>query len=193
MALIDRVKERTGTDLSDTELQAMIDAVTAEIDARLGPAGAITVEFGNPADGWTRDRSTLRLARPMDTAQAVTVVEIEPGWSGDAANETTLAADDWRALHGGRTLQRLFDGTNGRRHWAPLVRVTYTPVGVAGLRDEAVIRLMAIDVSDRGALKSEKAGDYSWTAATGAERQAAREAVFDWLTATAGAGAFPMA
>lgn len=34
MALIDRVKERTGSDLSDAELQAMIDGIAGEMDVR---------------------------------------------------------------------------------------------------------------------------------------------------------------
>ena len=46
MAVLDRVKERTGSDLSDNELQGMIDAITAELDARLGPAGEITLNMG---------------------------------------------------------------------------------------------------------------------------------------------------
>jgi len=193
MALIDRVKERSPSDLSDTELQAMIDTIAAEIDACVGAAGPITVTSGDPTDDTTRSRRVLRLTRPLDEGQPVTVTEIDPGWSGDAANEVTLNAEDYRVLHGGRTLQRLWDGTNGRRYWAPLVRIAYTPQGVAGLRDEAVIRLMAIDLTDKGALKSERAGDYSWTAATGEERAKAREAVFDWLVQMLGGGRFLMA
>lgn len=182
MALIDRVKERTPSDLTDTELQAMINAISAENTARFGPDGEITVHLGEVVDGDTRGRQTLRLSRPLDDAQPVAVAEIDPGWSGDTGAETELSADDFRVLHGGRTLQRLRTGTNGRDAWAPLVRVTYTPRGVTGARDEAVIRLMQIDTANTGGLKSERAGDYSWTAMTGDERAEAREAVFNWLT-----------
>ena len=49
MALLDRVKERTGSDLSDSELSAMIDAIAADMDARFGPAGPITIEHGDLA------------------------------------------------------------------------------------------------------------------------------------------------
>jgi hypothetical protein len=38
MALLDRVKERTGTDLSDTEITAMIAGIAAEIALLHGPA-----------------------------------------------------------------------------------------------------------------------------------------------------------
>jgi hypothetical protein len=54
MALLDRVRERTGSDLSDAELTAMIAGITAELDARFGPAGAAVQTFGdleNPESG----------------------------------------------------------------------------------------------------------------------------------------------
>jgi hypothetical protein len=66
VALLDRVKERTGSDLSDSELQAMIDAIAVELDARLGPAGEITVELGDLADPDSRFRDAA-LVRPLDT------------------------------------------------------------------------------------------------------------------------------
>jgi hypothetical protein len=164
MALLDRVKERIETDLSDTELQSMIDEVTAEIERRFGAAAAITVHRG----GGT---ATIRLVRKLDTAEAVAVVEIEPANTGDAANRTALSADDYRVLHGGLTLERLIDGTNGRIFWAPLVEVTYTPVARAMQRDEIVIEVVQLQVQDRG-LTSERAGDWS---ATSRDTQAARE------------------
>ncbi|MDZ4307556.1 hypothetical protein [Allopontixanthobacter sp.] len=163
MALLDRVKERTGSDLSDAELQAMIDAITDELDARFGPAGEFTVQLGDPTDPSSRHLRNLRLIRPIDTALAITVTESDPGNTGDAADESVLAAADYRILHGGRTLQRLTAGPNGRTHWAPLVSVTYTPIGQAAAREEVTIKLIQLDLSYRGGLKSEKAGDYSFT------------------------------
>lgn len=194
MALIDRVKERTGTDLGDQELQAMIDAIAGEIDERFGPSGASTVFLGDPLDrdGW---RQTLRLPGIIDQAQPVVVIEVLPGNSGEAAAETELSADDYRVLHGGRTLQRLTGGPNGRAFWAPMVRITFTPREAAGVRDEAVIRIMQLDTAGQAAagLKSERAGDYSWTAATGTERAEAREAIFSWLGTALRGSALPMA
>lgn len=162
MALLDRVRERTGSDLSDTELQAMIDGITAEISARLGTAGPITVELGDLDEPCTRSKTTLRLARPLDVAQPVTIYEDEPGDSGQSLARTTLTASDYRVLHGGRTLQRLTGGPNSARLWAPLVRITYTPIGETAARDEAVIKLVQLDLSFRGGLKREKAGDYEF-------------------------------
>lgn len=182
MALLDRVKERTGSDLSDSELQAMIDGIAAEIEARYGALGAVTVEIGSLDDPYSRKLRTLRLLRPVDTGQAVTIVEVDPAHTGDASAEVTLAADDYRVLHGGRTLQRLTGGTNGRSWWAPLVTVTYTPQGNAAAqaaRDEAAIRIMQLDLSWRGGLKSEKAGDYSFT--LGGDPVAEREAILAGL------------
>ncbi|MFK0277438.1 hypothetical protein ACIQUG_27430 [Ensifer sp. NPDC090286] len=179
MALIDRVKERTGTDLSDIELQAMIDAITLEIEARFGPAGPITVELGDFEDPQSRSLRTLRLARPMDEALPVTIVEIDPGNTGTPADELPLAPSDYRVSHGGRTLQRLTGGPNGRSYWAPLVRIIYTPIGDQAARDEATIKLMQLDLSYRGGLKSERAGDYQFTLA--GDVAAEREKIFDSL------------
>lgn len=184
MALIDRVKARTGSDLDDAELQAMIDAITAEIAARFGPSGEITVELGDPADPASRLARTLRLDRPMDLDADVTIVESDPSDTGAAGDDVTLDPADWRALHGGRTLQRLTGGPNGRSCWAPLVSVTYTPVGEAAARDEAVIKIMQIDLNYRGGLKSERAGDYQFTLSD--DMAAERERILSSLAAQRG-------
>jgi hypothetical protein len=184
MALLDRVKLRTGSDLPDEELQAMIDGIAQEMDARFGPAGPITVEFGDLGDPCSRMLRTLRLSRPLDVAQPVEIEEAEPGDTGQAASITTLAAGDYRVLHGGRTLQRLIDGPNGRSFWAPLVTVTYTPIGEQAARDEATIKLIALDLSYRGGLKSERAGDYQFTLADNQAEE--RERIFASLEARRG-------
>ncbi|MCX9146616.1 hypothetical protein [Erythrobacter sp. WG] len=179
MTLLDRVRLRVATDLPDEELEAMIDAIALELDARFGGAGAITVELGDPLDPASRFRTTLRLTRPADVAQPITVTEIDPGNTGNAADEKVLAPSDFRLTHGGRTLQRLTGGPNGLPYWAPLVRVTYTPVGLAAARDEVTIKLIALDLSYRGALRSERAGDYQFTLS--GDMAADREAILRTL------------
>lgn len=193
MTLIDRIRTRTGTDLPDDELQAMIAVLAAEIDSRFGAAWPITVDFGDPADPATAGLRSLHLQRPADSTQPITVIEIDPGNSA-GANERELATDDFRLLHGGRTLQRLISGTHPAPRWAPMVRITYTAQGSTAARDEAVIRLIALDMqTGRGAVKSERAGDYSWTAASEAERAEARAAVFEWLAGSLGRSGFSLA
>lgn len=179
MALLDRVKERTGSDLSDGELQAMIDGIADEMDMRFGPAGPVTVDLGDLDDPTTAYLRTLRLDRPLDASEDVEIIETDPGNSGDALSSITLAADDYRVTHGGRTLQRLPTGTNGRRFWAPLVTVTYTPIGEQAARDEATIKLIQLDLSYRGGLKSERAGDYQFTLSDNAAAE--RERIFEGL------------
>ncbi len=178
-ALLDRIKLRLPTDLPDSELLAMIDAIAAELDARFGAAGAITVELGDPLAPADRLVTTLRLLRPADTAQPITITEIDPANTGLVSHETELAGADFRVLHGGRTLQRLTGGPNARTHWAPLVRVAYTPVGLAAARDEVTIKLIALDLSYRGALRSERAGDYQVTLS--GDMAADREAILRTL------------
>ena len=185
MSLLDRIKERASPDLSDDELTAMINAIVEDMDARLGTVGPVTVELGDPTDPDTRYRRTLRLQRPALTSEAITITEREPGNSGDASAATVLQAADYRILHEGRTLQRLNSGPNGRDYWAPLVTVTYTAAGTAqAARDEAVIKVMMIDLSYRGGLKSERAGDYQFTLS--GDPIADRNAVLDSLKQVSG-------
>lgn len=179
MALLDRVKERTGSDLSDSELQAMIDAITEELAARFGPDGAITITRGDLSDPDSRFNRSLRVHRPIDTGETITITETDPGNSGDASADTVLSADDYAVVHGGRTLLRLPTGTNGRTYWAPLVTIAYTPIGETAAREEATINLMQLDLSYRGGLKSERAGDYSFTLS--GDQMADREAIFATL------------
>lgn len=184
MSLLDRVKERSGSDLSDQELEAVILAAVAQLDARLGPIGPVTIELGESDDPDSRLFRTLRVTPPIG-AGAVTVVELDPGNSGDASAEITLDASDYRILHGGRTIQRLTGGPNGRTYWAPMVRVTYTPDGPGqDERDEAAVKLVLVDLSYRGGLKSERAGDYSYTLS--GDPAADRAAIIDALVPSSG-------
>lgn len=155
MALLDRVKERIETDLSDAELQLIIDGITEEIENRFGPNAEITIHIGEHRE-LEGDRVYLSLARPVDVLPPFTVVEI------DRSAETALTVDDFRVRDGGRTLGRLDDGPNPRRFWQRLVRVTYTPISDAKKREDVTIRVVQLEVQYRG-LTSEKAGD--WQAA----------------------------
>lgn len=159
MALIDRVKERIETDLSDAELAAMIDEINAEITRRYGPNAEIIVELAEDAALRPR-RRFLYPQRAIDEAQSLTIVEVQPGNTGGSGNETMLAADDYRIMNNGRLLERLIDGTNGRMFWAPLVRLTYTPVSDSAQRDGVVIELVQLAITYRGLDKQERAGDY---------------------------------
>ena len=151
MALLDRVKERVETDLSDAELQSMIDDIVNEIETRFGTNAAITVE----KDGGL---SLLSMTRPIDTGETVTITEIE----ADNTTETVLAANDYRIRNGGRIVERLATGNNGRCAWAPTVRLAYTPVSDAAKREAVVIKLVQLDIEYRG-LTSERAGDWQAT------------------------------
>ncbi len=182
MALIDRVKARTGSDLPDTELSAMIAAIVADMDARFGPDDEIVVELGDPTDPLSSAMRTLRLPRPADPWSPMTIVERDPG--NRETGPVTLDPADYRLIHVGRTLQRLTDGPHGRSFWAPLVTVTYVPAGEQAAREEAVIKLMQLDLSYRGGLKSERAGDYQYTLSE--DHAAERERIFASLSARQG-------
>ncbi len=156
MVALARVQERIETDLSAAELQNMIDEVQTEIDSRFGPLTAITVFLDEDRE-LAGDRRFLRLIRPADTAQTITVVEI------DGTTETVLASDDFRVLYNGNTLERLRDGTNGRTFWERVVKVTYTPIFDTKQRDEVIIQVVQLGVTNLGSIKSSRAGDSDTT------------------------------
>ena len=177
MSLLDRVKERASPDMSDGELTSMIAAITGEIDAQLGPVGPITKELGDPTDPHTAHARTLRLQPPALAGQAIVITERDPGNSGDTTSATILQAADYRILHDGRTLQRLNTGHNPCDYWAPLVTVTYTPAGAPQVaRDDAIIKIMMLDLSYRGLIKSERAGDYQWQGSVSSDSYTAERA-----------------
>lgn len=146
MALIDRVKERTGTSLSDDELQALIAEITGDIEKRYGPLGEITKTLEGGA-------SRLFLDRPIGDGD----VDISETVNDEA---TVLDPADFRVWHGGRTLERTTDGPNPRRKWGNRVAITYTPLDDAAERDEVVIKVVQLTLEFSGT-KSESIDNYS--------------------------------
>lgn len=139
------VRARAETDLADPALQKLIDDAVSEIVQRHGPAGQVVVEL----DGSGR---LLDLVRPVG-AGAVTISE-----RASDGTSVALAADDWRSMHGGRTLERLGDGTNPAARWAGRVTVTYTPVDDAARRDEVTVKLAVLALNYEG-VQSRTVGD----------------------------------
>ena len=143
MSTLTRIQERVETDLTGTELQSMIDEVVAEIERRFGVEGSIIVYL----DG---DRKYLSLIRESSTITSIKEIL--------GTDETTLETDDYRVLDGGRTLERLGTGTNGRLLWEKLVKVTYVPASKAEEREEVVIQVVQLGIEYKG-IRSEKSGD----------------------------------
>jgi hypothetical protein len=189
VSLLDRLRERAAPEQSDAGLNALIGALRAEIDARLGPVGQITLELGDAGEPEAQFFRTLRLPQPVLAGSALTVKERSPANSGAGSDEVVLTGADFRLVHGGRTLQRLTTGPNPNEYWAPLVTISFTPATTPQpVRDEALIKLATLDLSYRGMIKSERAGDYQWSAATGTSEgySAEREAIFASLVSQQG-------
>jgi hypothetical protein len=153
VTLLERVKERVETDLGDKELEALIAEAQSDIRNRYGAdrdtEAPITVEM----HGETR---ALDLLRPLDTTEAIKVVEEVDTRYGISITE--LAADDYRVWNGGRTLQRLVTGTNARRYWGQRVEVTYVPQDDQATRDEVTVRAVKLAIEHQ-AVSSQKVGD----------------------------------
>ena len=142
MAILDRVKERIETDLSDDEINSMISEAQGEIDQRFGPVGEpVTINLSG-------DKPTLDLIRPADPDETITVEEYG----------TALDPEDFELRNNGRTLARI-----GRRHFGRLIRVTYQPVDDSPQREEVTIKLVILGITYRGANKNVAVGDSSLT------------------------------
>lgn len=151
MAILDRLRERSESDLTDTELTAIIDDVQGEITRRFGAVGSQSVELR----GGSR---ILDMARPIDTAETLTIVEHTDYPAGTTT--VTLATSDYDVKNGGLTLERLRSGANYADRWAPKVTVTYTPVDDTDARDEVTIKVCLLTIQ-YDATSSTRVGDTS--------------------------------
>jgi hypothetical protein len=146
MALLTSTEVRTHveTGLVDAALQRIMDAAEEDIDQKFGAVSSQVDDLeGKLKSVWT--------TRPISSITSV--VETL------GTDDTTLASDDYAQRHG-MQLDRLTDGTNGRRLWGDRVKVTYTPTDTTDRRTAVYIRLIKLDVEYKG-LASERAGDYN--------------------------------
>lgn len=178
------VRARFETDLPDQTIQATLDDAVQEIETRFGPYrdpdNPISVTLSGA-------RRILSLPRPLDETQPVEIVEhwltggldVEwPEWDetvelgewwwedsppvDDVDTPTTLADDDYRVWNGGRTLERLFTGTNPRIKWGMRADITYVPVDDTPRRDEVVTKLAILALQYQGVIE-QKVGDVTNT------------------------------
>lgn len=147
MALIDRVKERTKTELGDGELQELIDEASAEIVRRYGEASAEITEVLE--GGFV----SIVPTHPVDPSEDVTIVET-------ATDELELEPDDF--VTRGRRVVRLASGTNARSAWGDTVSITYTPIDDTPQREEVIIKLVILSINYEG-VKSDSIDGYSST------------------------------
>lgn len=156
MALLDRVKERLETDLTDTELNAIIADAQSEVDDRFGVVGQeITVILA----GYRR---MLDIIRPIDTDKDLEVTDddvvVDPGM--------------YLVLNGGRTL------SNRAGKWGEFVEVKYTPKDDSSQRDEVIVELAILSAQHQG-ISSNRVGDVS---TNHADLPAQREAILNRLS-----------
>lgn len=151
MALLDRVRARVETDLDDSELQNLIDEADAAITAQYGPAASPLNPVTITVDG---RRRYLDVSRPIDTTQAVVIVETRRWYDGaygfGGTDITTLAVDDYLISNGGRTVERVTTGVNPWWRWGTTVQITYTPVDDTPQRQEVLIKLVQLAVTFDG-------------------------------------------
>ncbi len=140
------------TDLTDSALQQIIDAVERDITQYIGPESSLVIEY---------DPEFLVLLRlPVQASSIDSVVEYT-----DAASEptkTTLSSDDYELSADGLDLRRLSDGTNVRSLWGWHVVVTLLPMADVARRKQVAIQLARLEITHTG-YAQEKIGDWSAT------------------------------
>ncbi len=138
-------------DLSDEELQRVIDAAEQDIVQRYGPHVTQTDELDE-----CRLSTALFLTRPAST---ITTVTEEFNIAGDI-DQTVLSANDYALTADGFRLRRLSSGDNPRATWGDIVVIAYVPVDESSKREGVEIAMVKLDIQFSG-LDSEKVGDYA--------------------------------
>ena len=146
------IRTNVETDLVDAALQRLIDDAEAEMIRVAGPHSAA----GSAEQTAYPERLTADIFLTRQASAVTEVIETL------ADTDTTLAADDYELLNGGRILRRLSDGTNGRSEWGDRVKVTHTPTTDEDQRKGVLIEVVALAVQYKG-LGAEREGDWQGT------------------------------
>lgn len=166
------VTARFETDIADEAIQALIDQAEEEIVDRFGRYRA-----DGPITETVRGRRRrLNILRPIDTSQPVTVVEwitadpedvlfadeLDDSFIDIGQEQLNLAADDFRVENRGRTIERLYTGTNPRVLWGSRADITYQPIDDTARRNEVTLKLVILSLQYQGVI-DQKIGDTQTT------------------------------
>lgn len=162
------LRQHLETDLKDPALQRLLDDADAAIIDRYGPhAGNITVDLEGA-------QKLLFLDRP-----ATAIVTVSEYAIRDDNVPLVLAANDYRSLFGGHSLERLTTGTNARTMWGERVTVLYSPTDEAAKRTMIEIDLATLAANMKIGVTLESIGDYQ---ARYADYTAERERILQRLS-----------
>jgi hypothetical protein len=142
----DQVRLTVKTDLTDDQLQMVIDQVESEITSRIGAPqddqGSVQIVITKYGEGNLMFFTT-------EIASVISIVE----------DDRTLSVDEYRVWPGGQ-IQRLPEDWN----WGTEVVTTYCPADDRPKRTQVIIDLVRIYI-DRTALQHESiAGEYAYDA-----------------------------
>lgn len=140
-------RAQINTGLSDAELQAVIDRIEAEIEARVGPNQDDT---GNVTHEVTRRGGSECLFMPSEISSVSSIVE----------DETTLDSDEYQTWPAG-VIERLPVNLG---IWGDRCVVTYKPADDREIRKSATIDLLRLDLNRTGMKSESIGGEYSYTA-----------------------------
>lgn len=146
---IAELKQHVETDLADTALQRVIDAVEADVEAFAGSATAVI-----DVRDYARGDGFVFLSQPAGSITSVT--EFYGGVL------TALDASDYTIWNDGLMLERNTTGAHPASYWQGRVTVTFTPTDQSTRRKMATIDLCKLELQYNGTI-SESAGGYNLT------------------------------
>lgn len=146
MAILDRVKERVETDLSDPELQSIIDEANQDIINKLGPHADPAHPITERLEG---RKKTVVVSRQIDKSYPIAITEYVSEW-GWGETVYTLNALDYRIWPDGYVVERLVTGPNAWSYWTHHVEITYTPVNDGDQREEVIIKMAILAIGYDG-------------------------------------------
>lgn len=143
------------TDLSDDNLQILIDDADAEIVLRFGPH--------TTAQEWFVDDVPGQFIFPQRSVASVTSIDetiyFQIGVTTWAETTTTLSADDYEITPDAKSIRRLTTGVNGRFNWGERINLIYVPADETARRKRVEIDLVRLALQ-YDALQQSKDGDH---------------------------------
>jgi hypothetical protein len=135
------------TDLADTPLQVILDAVNEDITAAVGTdtSQVETLKGEGQAVYW--------IERPVSSF--TTIIETDSGGTA-----VTLAVDDYELDGNKQAITRLNTGTNPKSGWTDTIVFTYVPADL-NRRNRAIVQLVELDLAFRPGARQESIGDLS--------------------------------
>jgi hypothetical protein len=143
----DDVRERVGTDLSETAVQRVLDAAESSVERSAGNA-----------DAETEQMDATNSAKLTVSRRSVSVTSVAER-TRHSSDEVTLSSNDYRKI-GAITFLRLNSGDNPASFWGKEVTVVYVPEVDSELRERVTLDLCMYAIEHSSFDREKKGADW---------------------------------